>query len=69
MDSRSWQRLRGLIEEAGLNMPSPLTVVLRGVVEQGARLSAMRKLGLPEEQEAYEYVHKFVEPGNYRVMN
>ena len=64
MDSRSWQRLHGLIEEAGLKMPSPLTVVLRGVVEQGARLTVMRQFGLPEEQEAYEYEHEYVEPGN-----
>jgi hypothetical protein len=59
---RAWQRLRGFLKEADLEIPSPLTIHVRGIVEEGARLASMKKLGLPEEQQAYQYEDEYLEP-------
>jgi hypothetical protein len=54
-DKRWWTRLREGLQESTERIPPPLTLLVHGVVEEGAGLRVLKCIGLSMLSEAYSY--------------
>jgi hypothetical protein len=60
-ESSRWDQLRNHLREAGVSVPSPLAVRVRGIVEEGAFLDCLAALGAETASKAYQYEVDYLE--------
>ncbi len=58
-----WAKLRRCLEEAMIELPIPMTIHVRGVVESGALLDSLKPLGMEAATSSYEYETEYAECG------